>query len=85
MLPESLDPDTLRWVSIGVVVLLALVVLFVVRTTTKIATKLVLVLVLAGLGALVWWQRAELSDCANTCDCEFVGFKVQVPEIADCP
>lgn len=85
MLPESLDADALRWVAIGLIVVLALIVVFVVRTAAKIATKAMLILVLAALGGALWWQRAELSDCATTCECRFFGLRVQVPEIGECP
>ncbi|MGH9186814.1 MAG: hypothetical protein ACRD0U_13510 [Acidimicrobiales bacterium] len=85
MLPDSLDPDTLRTVSIGALALLAVLALFVLRVVQRVMTKILLIGLLVAIAAGIWWQRDKLSDCAETCDCRFAGFEVPVPDIAQCP
>lgn len=81
MLPESLDPDTLRQLAIGALVVLAVVAFLVLRFVQKIMLRLVVLVLVIALGIGVWFQRAELGDCAKTCDCKMFGFDVQVPDV----
>jgi hypothetical protein len=35
--------------------------------------------VLVAIGALAWYERADLADCAKTCECKILGFDVTIP------
>ena len=79
--------------NIGIGVALGLVVLMVLMAwlVKNVATKLISVLLLAGLAFGVWTQRTSLQDCAtkvkaratlgNTADvtCTFLGSDIKVP------
>jgi hypothetical protein len=82
MLPKSLDPDTLRTVALVALAVLAVLALLIIRVVQKMVLKVVFLGMLAGLGVFVWYERANLSDCAKTCACSVAGFDVQVPR---CP
>jgi uncharacterized membrane protein len=78
-LPDWIDVDNARTIAL-VVGLAALVVAFlVIRFVQKMALKLVFTLVLVGIAALAWYQRAELSDCAQTCECKVLGVTIETP------
>lgn len=82
MLPKTLDPNTLRNIGIGALVVIVLVAFFVLRFVQKMALRVVLLGLLAGIGVFVWWERDNLRQCVPTCSCSIAGYKVQVP---DCP
>jgi hypothetical protein len=82
VLPESLDSVTLQRIAIGVLIGLAVLSLLVFRFVQKMATRLILFAIIVGLAAVVWMQRAELGDCAQTCDCRLLGQDVRVPRLA---
>jgi hypothetical protein len=79
VLPDSLDPETLRTIAIVALVVLVLFGLLVLRMVQKMVLRVVLLGLLAGLGVFVWAQRDALADCAKTCDCRFAGQDVHVP------
>ena len=37
-------------------------------------------MVLAVIAFGVWNERANLGDCAKTCDCKVLGFEVHIPQ-----
>ena len=78
MLPETLDPDTLRTVAVVVLVVLLVVAFLVMRFIQKMVLRVVVLGALAGLGLFVWVQRDELRDCVPECACTFFGYEVQV-------
>lgn len=80
MLPEALDPSTLRTVALVALVVLAVLVFLVVRFVQKVVLRLVVVGMLVIVGIGVWVQRAELSTCRTTGSCTFFGQDVQVPD-----
>jgi len=82
MLPKSLDPDTLRTIGIGALVVLVFGAFIVLRFVQKMVLRVVLLGLLAGLGVFVWWERDNLRHCVPTCSCSVAGYTVQVP---DCP
>ncbi len=49
------------------------------RFIRKVVLKAALVAALIGLGVALWIQRAELSDCADTCSCTLFGREVRIP------
>lgn len=78
MLPEWLDNQTLQWVIPAALVVLAVVALTVLRFIRRLVLKTVLVAVIAGFGISLWVQRADLQDCAQTCECSLYGRVVKV-------
>ena len=82
MLPKNLDPDTLRTIGIGALVVIVLVAFVVLRFVRKMVLKVVFLGLLAGIGVFVWWERDNLRTCVPTCSCSVAGLTVQVP---DCP
>ncbi|MBW8827310.1 MAG: hypothetical protein JF603_13315 [Acidobacteria bacterium] len=85
MLPKSLDPEALRNIAIGGLVVLALVAFMVMRFIQKMVLRVILLGALVGFGVYVWGQRQELKDCVPTCSCQFFGFDVHMPSAAGCP
>ena len=83
VLPTWLDPDTLRWLALAALFILAVVMILVARFVQKMVIRVGILLLLAALGGLIWYQRAELSDCAQDCTCTLLGFDVQVPPDAN--
>ena len=82
MLPKSLDPDTLRNILVGTLVVLVFVAFIVLRFVQKMVFRVVLLGLVAGLGVFVWWERDNLRHCVPTCSCSVAGYKVQV---SGCP
>lgn len=78
-LPEWLDPELLTWIILVVIAVLLYLMYIVVRFVQRVVLKLVLVAVLAGVGVSLWVQRADLEDCARTCECSLYGQTVTVP------
>ncbi len=78
MLPESLDPETLRNVALGASVGTLVLALLVLRMVQRMVLKVVLIGALVGAGVYVWSQRTQLQDCVPKCACTFVGFDVRV-------
>lgn len=79
MLPESLNPDTLRAVALGGMATAAVAAFFVLRLVQKAVLRVVLLGVLVGMGAYLWAERDALADCVPECSCRFAGFDVDVP------
>ncbi|MDE0606471.1 MAG: hypothetical protein OXH78_04865 [Acidimicrobiaceae bacterium] len=78
-LPDWLEPQLVRWLLIAAMALVALLLLFVARFVQRLLVKLVLLVVLVGLGVSLWIQRADLQDCALTCECSLYGREVVIP------
>lgn len=79
-LPEWIDPDNAQTIAlvvgIGAIVLAVVVIRFVHKLVMKVAFTAVLALV----ALLAWTQRADLADCAKTCECRLLGFDIEIPE-----
>jgi len=73
VLPDWLDPDTLRWMILGAVVLLGLVMLMILRMVRKLIVRTALLAIIAGFGLSLWIQRADLETCVQTCSCSLYG------------
>jgi hypothetical protein len=71
----------LQTVAIIAIAVLVVSSVLVIRFVQKVATKIVLLAVLAGLALLAWNARVELSQCAQTCDCRIYGQDVHVPKV----
>ena len=80
VLPEWFSPDNLRTIAIVVVVAMAIAWFLVMRFVQKLIMKAVFTVVLAVIAFGVWNERANLGDCAKTCDCKVLGFEVHIPQ-----
>lgn len=78
-LPSWLDPELLRWLILAALALLAYLLFLVLWFVRRLVAKLVLLSVLVGLGVSLWVQRADLKDCALTCQCTLYGLSVEIP------
>ena len=63
------------------VVVLAIGAVLVLRSTFKLVTKLVVVVVIGGLGVALLQNRTELGICSQTCSCAIYGHEVEVPHL----
>lgn len=79
MLPEWLDDEALRQISVGVLIGLAVLALLVFRFFAKLVTRLVMLAVIAALAGAVWLQWEDLQQCADECSCTLFGQDVHVP------
>ena len=80
MLPEWLDAERLQWIILGVLGLLLYGMYLVTRLVRQVITKFLLFVLLAGIGLSLWIQRADLEECAQTCECSLYGEEVAIPE-----
>lgn len=78
-MPEWLDAELLRQMSVGVLIALGVAALLVFRFVTKMVTRLIFLSVIAVLATGVWLQWENLQDCADDCSCELFGQEVHVP------
>lgn len=78
-MPDWLDPELLRQMSVGVLIALGVAALLVFRFVTKMVTRLIMLGVIAVLATGVWLQWDNLQDCADDCSCELFGQDVHVP------
>src|ERR1700730_16848051 len=76
--PSWFTDSNLKTLAVGILIALAALAFIITRFVQKIALKLALLVVCVGLGAGVWVQRSNLSDCATTCSCKVFGVKVKV-------
>ena len=79
MLPKSLDPEALRNVAAGALVVQAILAFLVLRFVRKMVVRVVLLGAIAGLALFAWYQREELRECVPDCACSFFGYDVQTP------
>jgi hypothetical protein len=83
---DALDADQLETVIIGLMVVCAIALVFVLRTMQKVGTRVVLSVALIAIGGGLWTQRQALQDCAGQCECRVFGQDVEVPDPdAFCP
>ncbi|MEM9202580.1 MAG: hypothetical protein AAGC53_13005 [Actinomycetota bacterium] len=79
MLPEWLDADRLQWIILGFIAVLFVAMFMVMRFIRQLITKFLLFVLLAGFGFSLWLQRADLQQCAETCECSLYGEEVAIP------
>jgi len=79
-LPDFFTPDNVRTLALVVAIAAIVLIVVVMRFLQKLAIRLMItgVLVLVAFGA--WFYRAELGDCARTCDCRVLGFDIKIPQ-----
>jgi len=78
-LPSWANADNLRWITLGVIVGMIVLMLLVLRFIQKLVLKGTLFGIFAIVGLIAWVERADLADCARTCSCSIVGFDVKIP------
>ena len=78
-LPDGIGPESLRHFLIGFGLVCIVGAVLAVRFIGKLAVRAWLAAALVGLGFLSFVQRAQLSQCAQTCRCEVVSLSVQMP------
>jgi len=79
-LPDWIDPDNAKTIAAGVGIAAIVLAIVVVRFVQKLVMKLAFTAVLALVALVAWTQRADLADCANTCDCRLLGFDIEIPQ-----
>ena len=79
-LPEWFNPDNLRTIAIVVVVATVVVWFLVMRFVQKIVFKAVLTVLVAVVAFGAWHERADLGDCAKTCECKVLNVEVHIPQ-----
>ena len=83
---DLLNADQMEIALILLMVLCAVALVIVLRTFTKLATRVVLSVLLVAVGILVWTQRQALQECTGQCECRLFGQDVRVPDPdAFCP
>ena len=78
-LPSWANADNLRWIALGVIAGMVVLMLIVLRFIQKLMLKGALFGIFAIIGIVAWVERADLADCAKTCNCHVVGFDVKIP------
>ena len=78
-LPSWANSDNLQWIALGVIVAMIVLMLLVLRFIQKLVLKGTLFGIFAIIGLIAWLERADLEDCARTCECSVVGFDVKIP------
>lgn len=79
MLPQVLDPATLRSAAVVAVIVVVVLIVLALRFVQKVVLRVLIVAALVGLGAATWIQREQLTACGSTGACTFFGQEVQVP------
>jgi len=77
----ALDSAMAENIVIAFVVVLVLGAIFVLRSTFKLVTKLIILVVIGGLGVALLQNRTELGVCSQTCSCTIYGHEVEVPHL----
>jgi hypothetical protein len=77
----ALDSGTVENLVIGLVVVLVVGAILIIRSTFKLATKLVVIVIMVGLGVALLQNRSELGRCSQTCACTIYGHDVEVPHL----
>ena len=78
-LPTWANPDLLKGLSVGVIVIVLIGTWFIFRLVRKVVFRSLLLVVAAGLTFSIWQQRGQLTDCVETCSCTLFGQVVQIP------
>jgi hypothetical protein len=79
-LPDFINPDNIRNIALAVGIASLVLIVFVLRFVQKIMFKAGVTALLAIVGIGAWYYRADLGDCAKTCECRIVGFDIKVPK-----
>jgi len=79
-LPDRLESDQVETAIIVLLVVIAIAMVFILRTVQKATTRLALLGLLLVVGIGLWWQREELQACKGQCTCRVFGQDVNMPD-----
>ena len=79
MMGDWVDAGSLQPILLGATVVLVVGAALVWRVVRRLLLRLVLIALIGVLAAGLWLQRADLSDCVDTCSCRLFGQEVAVP------
>ncbi len=79
-MPSFVTPDRLRWIIPLLTLAMIFAALWVVRFITKLVIKASILGVIAIFVLTLWVQRADLGDCAQTCECSLYGLDVEITQ-----
>ncbi len=84
---DWVDAESLQAIILGAIVALGVLAVLVMKVVRKLLLRLLLVVLIGALAASLWFQRADLQDCVETCSCKLFGQEVAVPADANpnCP
>ena len=80
---EWVDAESLQAIILGAIVALGVLAALVLKVVRKLLLRLLLVALIGALAASLWFQRADLQDCVETCSCKLYGQEVAVPADAN--
>ena len=83
MTGDWIDTGSLQAILLGVTVALVVGAALVWRVVRRLLLRLTLVALIGTLAAVLWLQRANLSECVDTCSCRILGWDVAVPADAN--
>lgn len=78
---SALTPDTVEKLVIVMVAVIGVVAVLVIRSAVRLYTKVMLIIVMAGLAVALSQNRTELGRCSQTCACTIYGQDVEVPHL----
>ncbi len=79
-LPSFLTPETLRWLIPAVTLVMLAGGFWFMRLITKLAIKAAMWGVIGLFLLTLWFQRADLGDCATSCACSLYGIDVEITQ-----
>ena len=82
MLPEWLDVDRLRILSLLLIAIIVFLMFASLRFVTRTAIRISIIVLLFSLGVSAWLYRDSLDDCRSTCSCSLFGFDVDFSRTA---
>ena len=78
---SALTPDTVEKLVFVMIAVIAVGAVLIIRSAVKIYTKVILIVIFAGLAVALSQNRTELGRCSQTCACEIYGHEVEVPHL----
>lgn len=79
---EALESGDVPKVGIGAILVLVVVGILVFLALSAIIARVIVLLVVVGIGLLIWQQRGVVQDRIKNChfDTSYLGLKVQAPD-----
>lgn len=78
-LPSWFTPANARTIALVVLVLSLVMTFLVLRFVQQMMMKLGLTLAMLLIAFIAWHERADLQNCAKTCECRMLVFDVKIP------
>ena len=80
-LPERVRSDQVETAIIVLLVVCAVVMVVVLRTVQKVATRMLMLGLLFLVGIGLWVQREQLQDCQGQCTCRLFAQDIDMSEV----